>query len=138
MLQSLAEKELSIGLQNCEVKTKNLQLAANGVLTVSSAEEVRDLELSGQLTVRSSDKQLVELSVVDQSIIVDIKSLTVVKLINLGKGEGKKEGKGKNEVFAILEALQHKGYPILIKYKGITVVKDISNILKWLSGHAER
>lgn len=113
---------------------KNLQFGVNGLLTVSSTEEARDLELSGQITVKSPDKQLVELSVVDKNIIVDIKSLAIAKLANLGKGKGKK----KNELFEILEALQHKGYPITIKYRGVTVVKDISKILKWLSGHAEQ
>jgi len=134
MLRSFGEEELSIDLQNCEVKMENLQLGVNGMLTVSSTEEARDLELSGQITVRSPGKQLVELSVVDKNIIVDIKSLAIAKLANLGKGKG---GKKKNELFGILEALQHKGYPITIKYRGVTVVKDISKILKWLSGHAE-
>ncbi len=135
MLRSLGEEELSVDLQNCEMRVANLQLGVNGMLTVmTSAEEACDLELSGQITVRSPDKQLVELSVVDKSIVVDIKSIAITKLVNLGKGKGKK----KNELFKILEALQHKGYPITIKYKGITVVKDISKILTWLSGHAEQ
>lgn len=136
MLRSLGEEELSINLQNCEMRVANLQLWVNGVLTVmTSAEEARDLELNGQITVRNPDKQLVGLSIVDKSIVVDIKSLAITKLLaGLGKGRGKK----KNEFFEILKALQRRGYPITVKYRGITVVKDISKILKWLSGHAEQ
>jgi len=135
MLRSLGEEELSIDLQNCEMRMENLQLGINGILTVlTSAEESRDLELNGQIIVRSPDKQLVEISVVDKSIVVDVQSLAITKLLaGLGKGKGKK----KSELFEALKALQNKGYPIAIKYRGITVVKDISKILKWLSGQAE-